>query len=121
MPHAGAVLLTDPALLRSGRGKFLHELQAISQADLSQGHAVAWVNILNTGHARLAAALLTGEDVWLASSARTASVSAPSTGTLRPSPRLLPFHSTGSAGTRKGLPFALVLLTSPPGRSTWGS
>ena len=55
------------------------------------------------------------------SSARTSSVSAPSAGTLSPSPILLPFHSIGSAGTRNGAPSALKLLTRPPGRSTWGS
>ena len=55
------------------------------------------------------------------SSARTASVSAPSTGTFRPSPMLAPFHSIGSAGTRNGAPSALKLLTRPPGRNTCGS
>src|SRR5271168_4436921 len=119
MPHARTVFITHPALLGGRRGKLLHQLQAIAQTDLAQDHAITGINILNLGHASLPASLpfgetSVGEDGRLSSSARTAAVSAPSTGTLRPSPRWLPFHSTGSAGTRNGLPSALILLTSPP-------
>src|SRR5712664_211702 len=121
MPHAGAVFVAGPALLRHGRRKRLHQLQAIPQADLTQTHSAVGISILNAGHASLIAVLLVGEKSCPSSSARTADVSAPSAGTLSPSPMLAPFHSIGSAGTRNASPLALTLLTSPPGRNTCGS
>src|SRR5512140_509388 len=84
MPHAGAVFLADPALLGRCRGKRLHQLQAVAQAHLAQADAIVGINVLNTGHASLAAVLAVGESFWFSSSARIAGVSAPSTGTLRP-------------------------------------
>ena len=57
MPHARAVFVADPALLRCGRGKRLHQLQAVAQADLAQAHAVVGIDVLNAGHASLTAAL----------------------------------------------------------------
>src|SRR6202158_421588 len=121
MPHARAVFVTDPALLRHGRRKRLYQLQAVSQTDLAQGNAIAGINILDAGHASLTAVLPVEENSCASSSDRTADVSAPSTGTFNPSPILAPFHSIGSAGTRNASPSALVLLTRPPGRSTCGS
>src|SRR6267142_4479947 len=121
MPHAGAVFFADPALLRRGRRKRLHQLQAVPQAHLTQTHSVIGINVLNAGHASLTAVLPVGEKSCPSSSARTADVSAPSAGTLSPSPMLVPFHSIGSAGTRNASPLALTLLTSPPGRNTCGS
>src|SRR5882672_8686060 len=120
MPHAGAVFVADPALLRRRRRKRLHQLQAIPQANLTQTHSAVGINLLNAGHASLTAVLLVGEKSCPSSSARTADVSAPSAGTLSPSPMLAPFHSIGSAGTRNDSPLALTLLTSP-GRNTCGS
>src|SRR5712691_3384790 len=121
MPHAGAAFVADPALLCRRRRKRLYQLQAIPQANLTQTHSAAGINVLNAGHASLTAALPVGEKSCPSSSDRTANVSAPSTGTLSPSPMLAPFHSIGSAGTRNASPLALVLLTRPPGRSTCGS
>src|ERR1700704_2091439 len=121
MPNARAILVADPALLRRRGGKSLHQLQAISQAYLAQAHAIVGINVLNLGHASLAAVLPVEENVLPSSSARTADVSAPSAGTCSPSPMLIPFHSIGSAGTRNGSPSAFVLLTRPPGRNTCGS
>src|SRR5712675_2734737 len=121
MPHAGAVFVADPALLRRRRRKRLDQLQAIPQANLTQTHSAVGINVLNAGHASLTAALPVGEKSCPSSSARTADVSAPSAGTLSPSPMLAPFHSIGSAGTRNASPLALPLLTSPPGRNTCGS
>src|SRR5665213_4439790 len=121
MPHAGAIFFAHPALLRRRRRKRLDELQAVAQAHFAQADAVVGIDVSNLGHASLAAVLPVAENLSASSSARTASVSAPRTGTLRPSPILAPFHSMGSAGTRNGAPLALKLLTRPPGRSTCGS
>src|SRR5437764_2007261 len=121
MPDACGIFVADPALFCRRRGKFLHQLQAIAQPDFAQDHFVVGIDVLNAGHVRPHAALSVEGRFCRSSSARTASVSAPSTGTFRPSPILPPFHSTGNAGTRNGAPSALKLLTSPPGRSTCGS
>src|SRR6202022_954196 len=102
-------------------------LQALPQASLAQTHAIVGIDVLNSGHASLAAVLpveensLPSRNSWPSSSERTADVSAPRTGTFNPSPMLAPFHSIGSAGTRNASPLALVLLTRPPGRNTCGS
>src|SRR6202790_4332913 len=121
MPHARAVFVADPALLRRRRRKRFYKLQTVSQTDLAQGYAIVGINVLNAGHASLTAVLPGGENVWPSSSERMDEVSAPRTGTFDPSPILAPFHSIGSAGTRNASPLALVLLTRPPGRSTCGS
>src|SRR6478609_10992208 len=55
MPNARAIFVADPALLRRGGGKSLHQLQAISQAYLTQAHALVGIDVLNLGHASLAA------------------------------------------------------------------
>src|SRR6185437_1236250 len=121
MPHARGIFVPDPALLGRGRGKALDELQAVAQADLTQAHAAFGIDVLDAGHARLPAVFaVAGTSCW-SSSARIVAVSAPSGGTFKPSPRWVPFHSTGSAGTRNAAPSALMLLTRPPGRSTCGS
>src|ERR1700687_6211975 len=121
MPDARGIFLADPALFRSRRRKSLYQLQAVAQAHLTQGYAITGINVLNAGHASLAAVLPVEESSCSSSSARTATMSAPRSGTLSPSPILAPFHSIGSAGTRNGAPLALKLLTRPPGRSTCGS
>src|SRR5882724_9497886 len=121
MPHARPVFVADPALLRRGRRKRFYKLQTVSQTNLAQRHAIVGINVLKAGHASLTAVLPVGENSCASSSDRRADVSAPSTGTLSPSPILAPFHSIGSAGTRNASPLALVLLTRPPGRSTCGS
>src|ERR1700709_1529637 len=121
MPHACMVFLAQPALFCRGRWKGFHHLQAVAQAYLAQGNPIIGIDVLNAGHASLAAVLPVAENRSASSSARTASVSAPSTGTTSPSPRLAPFHSTGRAGTRNASPLALMLLTRPPGRNTCGS
>src|SRR5213079_2638055 len=120
MPYARAVFLAHPPLLRLGRWKRLHQLQAVTQAYFAQAHAIVGINVLNSGHASLTAVLAVDESSRSARPARTVDVSAPRTGTFSPSPRLAPFHSIGSAGTRKGSPLKLKLLTRPPGRSTCG-
>src|ERR1700726_3606643 len=121
MPHAGGVFVAHPALLRRGRGKRLYQLQAIAQAYLTQADAIVGIDVFDLGHASLAAVLPVAESSSTSSSARIADVSAPRTGTFSPSPRLAPFHSIGSAGTRNGSPSTLMLLTRPPGRSTGGA
>src|SRR5207302_6496571 len=121
MPHAGAVFVADPALLRRRRRKRFYKLQTVSQTDLAQGYAIVGINVLNAGHASLTAVSPVAENSGLSSSDLMAEVSAPSTGTLSPSPMLPPFHWIGSAGTRNASPLALMLLTRPPGRSTCGS
>src|SRR5882724_4998215 len=121
MPHARPVFVADPALLRRRRRKRFYKLQTVSQSDLAQGYAIVGINILKAGHASLTAVLPVGENSCASSSDRRAEVSAPSTGTLSPSPMLAPFHSIGSAGTRNASPLALTLLTSPPERNTCGS
>src|SRR5258707_2563426 len=78
---ARAILVADPALLRRRGRKSLLQLQAISQAYLAQAHAMVGINVLNLGHASLAAVLPVGENLS-PSSARTADVSAPSAGTF---------------------------------------
>ena len=60
MPHAGAVFVADPALLRRRRWKCLHQLQAVAQADFAQTHLVVGINVLNAGHASLTAGLAVG-------------------------------------------------------------
>ena len=122
MPHAGAVFVAHPALLCRRGGKFLHQLQAVAQADLAQAHAVAGINVLNAGHASLTAVLPVGEIVFVARVRRERPRyrrRAPALSALRR--YWPPFHSIGSAGTRNGSPLALKLLTRPPGRSTCGS
>src|ERR1700686_5278768 len=121
MPDARAIFVAHPALLGRGRRKFLHQLQAVAQAYLAQADAMVGIDVLNAGHASLAAVLPVAGNPSALSSARTAAVSLPRTGTFNPSPILAPFHSIGSAGTRNGAPSALKLLTRPPGRSTCGS
>src|SRR6185437_11790049 len=108
MPHACGIFLPDPALLGCSRGKALDELQAVAQADLTQAHAVFGIDVLDAGHARLPALLVVAGISCRSISARIASVSAPSGGTFKPSPRLAPFHSTGSAGTRNAAPSTLM-------------
>src|SRR5258708_10218574 len=121
MPHARTIFVADPALLRRGRRKRFHKLQTVSQTDLAQGDAIVGIDILKAGHASLTAVLPGGENSCASSSDRRAEASAPSAGTLSPSPMLAPFHSIGRAGTRNASPSALVLLTRPPGRNTWAS
>src|ERR1700751_4161609 len=108
MPHASGIFLVHPALLGLSRGKRLHQLQPVAQAHLAERDAIIRIDLLNAGHARLPRVLVVAVSS-LSSSARTAAVSAPSGATFRPSPRLAPFHSIGSAGTRKGAPSALKL------------
>src|SRR3981081_3877394 len=80
MPHARGVFVPEPALLRRGRRKSLHQLQAIAQADLAQTHFAGRIDVLNAGHASLTAVLLVGEkplpsrNSWPSSLDRTASV-----------------------------------------------
>src|SRR5229473_3102126 len=109
MPHARGIFLADPALFRRRRRKLLHQLQAVAQAHLAQGYAITGINVLNAGHASLAAGLPVEENSCSSSSARTEAVSAPRAGTFDPSPILVPFHSIGSAGTRNGAPSALKI------------
>src|SRR5258705_12458916 len=99
MPHAGAVFVADPALLRRRRRKRLHQLQAIPQANLTQTHSAVGINLLNAGHASLTAVFPVGEKSCPSSSARTADVSAPTAGTLTPSPMLAPFPPSPSSRT----------------------
>src|ERR1700757_3090867 len=119
MPDARGIFLADPTLFCLRRGKRPHKLQSVAEAHFAERDTAIRIDLLNAGHARLPAVLVVG--VSFSISARTAAVSAPSGATFRPSPRLAPFHSIGSAGTRKAAPSALTLLTRPPGRSTCGS
>src|SRR5262249_18206914 len=118
MPYARGIFLAHPALLCSCRGKGLDELKAVAQSHLAQGDSTLGIDLSDVGHARFLSGFEASSEL---SSARTIAVSAPRSGTFKPSPIFPPFHCTGSAGTRKGAPSTLTLLTSPPGRSTCGS